>query len=90
MKLAKDNKLVMNTINLNNRSIDNFFGFLFKMDTNSKKKLIIKLTESIEEAKTNKKNITSLFGAWKDTRDSDSINLEIRESRTINREILEF
>ena len=90
MKLAKDNELIMNTINLNNRSIDNFFGFLYKMDTNSNKKLIIKLTESIEESKTSKKSIASLFGAWKDTRDSDSIVLEIRESRTFNREILEF
>jgi hypothetical protein len=60
------------------------------MDTNSKKKLIIKLTESIEETKTSTKSIASLFGAWKDTRDSDSIILEIRESRTINREIIEF
>ncbi|MEI7503446.1 MAG: hypothetical protein WCJ61_09190, partial [Paludibacter sp.] len=63
----------MNTINLNNKSIDKFFGFLYKMDTNSKKKLIIKLTESIEETRTNKKSIASLFGSWKDNRDSDLI-----------------
>lgn len=69
----------MNTINLNNRTIDNFFGFLYKMDTNSKKKLIIKLTESIEETKTNKKSLTSLFGSWKDNRDTDLIIKEIRE-----------
>ncbi|MEI8085312.1 MAG: hypothetical protein WCG93_03740 [Paludibacter sp.] len=80
----------MNTINLNNKSIDKFFGFLYKMDTNSKKKLIIKLTESIEETRTNKKSIASLFGSWKDSRDSDLIIKEIRESRTNNREILEF
>jgi len=80
----------MNTINLNNRSIDNLFGFLSKMDTNTKKKLIIKLTESIEDSTTNKKSIASLFGSWKDSRDSDLIINEIRESRTNNREILEF
>jgi len=80
----------MNTINLNNKSIDNFFGFLSKMDTNTKKKLIIKLTESIEDNKTNNKSIASLFGSWKDSKDSDSIIKEIKESRTNNREILEF
>jgi hypothetical protein len=80
----------MNTINLNNRSIDNFFGFLYKMDTNTKKKLIIKLTESIEETKTNKKSLNSLFGSWKDNRDTDLIIKDIRESRTNNHEILEF
>ncbi len=71
----------MHTINLNNRSLDNFFGFLYKMDTDSKKKLIIKLTESIEETKTNKKSLASLFGSWKDKRDSDLIIKEIRDSR---------
>lgn len=72
----------MNTINLNNRSIDNFFGFLYKMDTNSKKKLIIKLTEWIEDTKSDKKSIASLFGSWNDDRDTDLIIREIRESRT--------
>lgn len=55
------------------------------MDTTSKKKLIIKLTESIEESKTNKKSIASLFGSWKDNRDTDLIFKEIRESRIHNR-----
>jgi hypothetical protein len=80
----------MHTINVNSRTIDNFFGFLYKLDTNSKKKLIIKLTESIEDSKAKEKSIASLFGSWKDNRDSDLIIKEIRESRTSNREILEF
>jgi len=80
----------MNTINLNNKSIENFFGFLYRMDTNSKKKLIIKLTESIEEPNKKQTSISSLFGTWKDNRDSDSIISEIRSSRINNREILEF
>lgn len=88
--LIDNNQYLMNTINLNNRSINNFFGFLYKLDTNSKKQLIIKLTESIEETKTKEKNIASLFGSWKDNRDSDLIIKEIKESRTTNREILEF
>ena len=80
----------MNTINLNNRSIENFFSFLYRMDTKSKKKLIIKLTESIEEPKAKQINLGSLFGSWKDSRDSDLIISEIRSSRNNNRSILDF
>ena len=76
----------MNTIHLNSKSINNFFGFLFKMDSKSKKRLIIKLTESIEDTKTDNKSIASLFGSWIDTRDSDLIIKEIRDSRTNNRD----
>ena len=80
----------MTTIALNNKSIDTFFGFLSKIDTNSKKRLIIKLTESIEEKEIDKRNIQSLFGAWIDGRDSDAIAEEIRSDRTTNRENLDF
>jgi len=80
----------MNTIHLNSKSINNFFGFLYKMDTKSKKRLIIKLTESIEDTKTDKKSIASLFGSWIDTRDTESIIKEIRDSRTTNRDIIGF
>ncbi|WP_113923564.1 hypothetical protein [Cognataquiflexum aquatile] len=46
----------------------------------SKKKLIIKLTESLE-AKEEKVDLFTLFGAWEDNKDSDEIIKEIRESR---------
>ena len=80
----------MNTIAINNRSIDNFFGFLYKLDIDSKKRLIIKLTESIEGSKKNDKSLKSLFGSWIDNRDSDIIIKEIRDSRLNNRNIDEF
>ena len=80
----------MTTIALSKRAIDNFFGFLYKMDTNSKKRLIIKLTESIEDSKKPNKNIKSLFGSWIDNRDSDLIIKDIRDSRLNNRDIVEF
>lgn len=80
----------MSTISLNNKSIENLFGFLYRMDTNSKKRLIIKLTESIDESKKEKSNLGSLFGAWIDSRDSDVIIKEIRDSRLNNRNIIEF
>ncbi len=79
----------MNTIALNNRTIDNFLGFLYNLDTNTKKKLIIKLTESIDMPNNNK-NVKSLFGSWNDDRDSDLIIKEIKDSRTKNRNITEF
>ena len=80
----------MNTLALNNRSIDSFFGFLAKMDTDSKKRLIIKLTESIEGPERDNKSLKSLFGSWIDNHDSDLINKEIRDSRLNNRDIVEF
>jgi hypothetical protein len=80
----------MTTIALSNRSIDNFFRFLYKMDTKSKKRLIIKLTESIEDSKMPNNNLKSLFGSWIDDRDSDLIIKEIRDSRINNRDIVEL
>jgi len=42
--------------------------------------LIIKLTESLEFERE-KPDLKSLFGAWEDSRESDEIIKEIRESR---------
>jgi hypothetical protein len=80
----------MSTIALNPKSIDNFFGFLSNMDTNSKKRLIIKLTESIDDNKLSKKNIQPLFGAWIDDRDDEEITSDMRNARSNNSEILDF
>jgi hypothetical protein len=80
----------MTIVIVNNRTIDKFFGFLFKLDTKSKKKLIIKLTESIEDPKTRKSGSKSLFGSWVDDRDSDMIIKEIKESRVNSHNIAEF
>ena len=60
------------------------------MDTNTKKKLIVKLTESIKDTEADKKSIAPLFGSWVDIRDSELIIKEIRDSRTSNRDIIEF
>ncbi len=71
----------MNTIAINNKSIDNFLGFLYKLDIDSKKRLIIKLTESIDGSTKKDKNLKSLFGSWIDNRESDMIIKEIKDSR---------
>ena len=66
---------------LTNTAIEKYLGFLIRLDNNSKKKLIIKLTESIETNENLKFDLDSLYGAWEDNRDSDEIIKEIRNSR---------
>ncbi len=66
---------------LTNNTIDKYFGFLSHIDNDSKKKMIIKLTESIEIKEEPKCNLRSLFGAWEDNKDSDEIINEIKNSR---------
>ena len=75
---------------LTNRTIDKYFGFLAKLDNGTKKKLIVKLTESIELKETKGFDLRSLFGAWDDTKDSDEIIGEIKDSRTNKNNLAEF
>lgn len=70
--------------------MDRFFGFLFKLDNRTKKKLIIKLTDSIDDGSGSKKKFSELFGGWKDTRSTDEIISNIRNSRTPGREMEDF
>jgi len=75
---------------LKNKTIDEYRGVLSRLDNNSKKKLIIRLAESIEIEEESKFDLDRLFGAWEDSRDSDEIIKEIRESRVNSRDIIEF
>lgn len=52
--------------------------------------MIIKLTESIETEGTKSFDLTSIYGAWEDSRDSDEIIREIRNSRVDKKNIEEF
>lgn len=70
----------MANLSLNNKTLEKYFGMLRGLDNLSKKKLIIKLTESLE-LKEEKVDLKTLFGAWEDNKDSDEIIKEIRESR---------
>jgi hypothetical protein len=74
-------------IALNNKTIDKYFGFLFNLDTLSKKRLIVKLTESIEEKDKKDFDLNSLFGAWEDSRTSEEIINDIRNSRVEKKSI---
>ena len=80
----------MGHLAINSKILDKYFGFLVKLDNSSKKRLIIKLTESIETEEEKKSDINFLYGAWVDDRDSDEIIKEIRDSRIENRKIEEF
>ena len=80
----------MGHLAINSKILDKYFGFLVKLDNSSKKRLIIKLTESIETEEEKKSDINLLYGAWVDDRDSDEIIKEIRDSRIENRKIEEF
>jgi len=75
---------------LTNTAIEKYFGFLIRLDNNSKKKLIIKLTESIETNENLNFDLQSLYGAWEDNRDSDEIIKEIRNSRIENNNIADY
>ena len=75
---------------LTNKTIDKYFGFLTRLDNGSKKKLIIKLTESIETNEEIKFDLRELYGAWEDSRDSDEIIKEIRDSRIESKNIAGF
>ncbi len=80
----------MASIAITNKTLDKYFAFLSKFDTNSKKRLIIKLTESMESKDDNSFDLKSLFGAWEDSRDSDEIIKEIRDSRVNSKDIESF
>jgi hypothetical protein len=75
---------------LTNNTIEKYFGFLARLDNSSKKKLIIKLTESIEDKNDVKISLKDLSGAWEDSRESDEIINEIRNSRVDKLHNIEF
>jgi len=60
------------------------------LDNFSKKKLIIKLTESIELNEDKNFKLDSLYGAWEDSRSSDDIIKEIRDSRVDKNNLVDF
>lgn len=75
---------------LTNKTIDKYFEVLSRLDNNSKKKLISKLTESLETKDEEDVNLSELHGAWEDKRGSDEIIKEIRVLRVDKNEIAKF
>jgi len=70
----------MNTTT-NNTLSDSYFKFFKSLDKASKKKLIIKLTESIDEPAFESQDFSACFGAWDDEKSAQQIFDEIRKDR---------
>ena len=77
-------------LTINNKTIDKYFKYLKKLDNGSKKRLIIRLTETLDVEKSKSSDVSSLFGAWEDDKSSDEIIREIKESRVETRDIGKF
>lgn len=75
---------------LTDNTIDKYFKVLSKLDNVSKKKLILKLRESISKENFEDSDLKSMYGAWIDDKSSDEIIKEIRDSRINKHEIEEF
>ncbi len=71
----------MGNLTITNKVLERYFNFLLRFDNNTKKKLIVKLTNSLEFNNEKKTDIATLFGAWKDDKSTDEIIAEIRKSR---------
>ena len=65
--------------------MEKYFGLLSRLDNSAKKKLIIKLTESLD-FENKHSDLKALFGAWEDSKDADEIIKVIQNSRVNNRE----
>ena len=70
------------SIAIKNTAIDRYFGFLTRLDNVTKKRLIIKLTESLEVKEKKSLDLNSLYGAWEDSRTSDEIIHDIKRCHT--------
>ncbi len=74
----------MGSLALNNKTLDKYIRFLSKLDNSTKKRLIIKLTESLELSDNKSFDLDSIYGTWEDSKDSDTIikEIEIQELKT--------
>ena len=71
-------------------NVNSYFSLMKNWDTESKKDLIIKLTQSINDKTEDSHDFSSCCGAWDDNRSADEIIDDIRNSRINNREIEDF
>ena len=77
-------------ISTSNKKVNSYFRFMKNWDNDSKKDLIIKLTESIDNEPKRKYDFSSCFGAWIDDRTADEIIKDLYRDRVNNNEIEEF
>ena len=70
--------------------VESYFKFMKNWDNETKKNLIIKLTESIDNEDKKLTDFSACFGAWQDDRSADEIIEDLRSDRVNSREIEEF
>lgn len=70
--------------------VNSYFSLMKSWDLESKKDLIIKLTQSINDQSEDNHDFSSCFGAWDDERSADEIINDIRSSRLNNLDIEDF
>lgn len=73
------------------RILEGYWGLLDTLAPKLKLKLIERLSKSVNQEISNKTDrFEKSFGAWVDSRDSEEIITEIRNSRIFNRQIESF
>lgn len=78
----------MKTADINTTLIDGYLQLLDNLSPSNKLDLISKLTLSVKaDIKIKKKSFYKAFGAWDSKQTADQIILDIRDSRTFNRQI---
>lgn len=77
----------MGYLSLNSAVLERYFSFLKRFDNDTKKKLIIKLTNSLQLESKKPIDLSTLFGAWQDDRSTQEIINDIRISRVEPRDI---
>lgn len=75
---------------IENNLADSYFRFMRNWNNETKKNLIIMLTQSIDLKDKKKRDFSSCFGAWDDDRSADEIIEDIRVGRVNNPEIEDF
>jgi hypothetical protein len=77
-------------LGLKKNKVNSYFRLMKNWDIESKKDLIIKLTQSINDKSEENHDFSICFGAWDDERSADEIINDIRNSRINIQDIEDF
>jgi hypothetical protein len=68
-------------LSVSNKIAEKYFKFLNMLDNSSKRMIIKKLNDSLNEPAEKTYDLNDVFGKWEDDRTADEIIKEIRDSR---------
>ena len=80
----------MGNLTITTKVLEKYFEFLVKFDNSTKKKLILKLTNSLKLEEPKPFDLASMFGAWKDDRSYKELISDIKNSRVEPKDSKEF